>query len=126
MNKIELMDISIIKKSYSERLTCLEYLAQEEEILPPKEESKRDFLKFLASRAFPVRKASLTLCDNGSLRATWKNEKWRLGMEFQGNENIRYVLLDLENIPKGTVGRSKLNPFSITFKEFDLKDFLTV
>ena len=88
-------------------------------------ESQSDFLTFLRTFEFPVRRASLSLLDGGTLGAIWRNEQWRLSLRFQGDGHIGYVLLDRTNPPAGATGKCELSNFSVDCESLDLTALLT-
>ena len=113
------------QERYFERLMELRDLANDEGISPLRLGAEQDFLRFLATRGFSVRKASLALLDDGALGATWRNERWRLNLQFRGDGRIDYVLLDRTNPPEGATGKSDLSSLDSEFERLDLKALLT-
>ena len=109
---------------YAARLSELQDLAKDEGISPMMPKSEWEFLKFVNSRDFPVRRASLALLDGGALGATWRNEQWRLSLRFCGDGHVGYVLLDRRKPPEGATGRSDLNNFSVDCERLDLRALL--
>ena len=105
--------VETFQDQYGPRFEELQDLAVEEGIHLPKPEAKNDFLKFLWTLGFSVRKASLALLDDGSIGATWRDDEWRLDLRFQGNKKIEYVLLDRKNPPAGKTGECGLEGFEI-------------
>ncbi len=108
---------------YEARFAELDEAAEEEGICPLKADSKDDFKQFLGF-GFPVRRAAVTLSDDGMLGATWRNKKWRLDLTFLGKGKIEYILLDRSNPPDGKTGTDNLENFNIEFKQFDLEELL--
>ena len=53
--------------------------------------SEIDFRQFVWS-APDIRKGNLVLMDNGNLRAIWKDEQARLGLQFLGGRMVQYVI----------------------------------
>ena len=112
------------RRRYATRLKALQELARNEEIDPVNPESEKDFLNFLATRGFPVRRASLALLDDGTLGATWRNDQWRLGLRFCGGGQVEYVLLDRTDPPEGATGKSNLENFEVDCNRLDLRALL--
>lgn len=102
-----------LENVYEQRFAELQDLSQSEGIPSLKTKAKDDFLEFLGRMGISVRRASLALLDDGSLGATWRNEKWRLNLRFNGNREIEYVLLDRTNPPEGKTGTRNLEGFKI-------------
>lgn len=120
----ELVGSQSPREVYETRLAELEEAAHDEGICPPRDESKADFIEFLETLGFSARRAAVTLSDDGILRATWRDEKWRLGMSFLGNGKVDYVLLDRLNPPDGETGIRGFENFSVDCKRFDLAGLL--
>ena len=112
------------RRAYVDRFGELEEMAREEEICPVNSQAKSDFFEFLNSLGFSARQASLALLDDGSLGATWRNKKWRLGLKFVGNAHVEYVLLDRENPPEGKTGKCRLQEFDIDCGNLDIRKLL--
>ena len=53
--------------------------------------SEIDFRQFVWS-APDIRKGNLVLMDNGNLRAIWKDDQARLGLQFLGGRMVQYVI----------------------------------
>ena len=49
----------------------------------------------------PTDKAMLIIMDNGNLRATWREDRTRLSLEFTGDRLVDYVV----SIPTGPDGQ---------------------
>ena len=80
-----------VREAYSLRIEKLKAYAQEDEI-EVNEASQRDFWAFVESLSSNKR-ASLVLCDNGNLKAVWKDTGANhLGIQFLGNERGEYVI----------------------------------
>ena len=113
-------------EEYSDRLSELEQLAIEDGTSSVNEESKRDFFNFLCGIGFRVRRADLlVLLDNGFLRATWIDDDWRMGLKFLGRGNVSFVLIDLNNIPEGKTGKTRVNELDIDYQRFKIKNLLS-
>ena len=83
--------IERVREAYSLRIEKLKAYAQEDEI-EVNEASQRDFWAFVESLSSNKR-ASLVLCDNGNLKAVWKDTGANhLGIQFLGNERGEYVI----------------------------------
>ena len=85
-------------KSYERRIATLLGYASEEGI-GARDESKKDFDLFVDT-AIPTDKAMLIIMDNGNLRATWREDRSRLSLEFIGNRLVHYVVFIPED-PSG-------------------------
>ena len=80
-----------LKRAYRHRVTYLREEAAIENI-DINHASERDFWSFADSHPFQKR-ASLVLCDNGNLKAVWKDaEASHLGIQFLGNGQGEYVI----------------------------------
>ena len=80
-----------VREAYSLRIEKLKAYAQEDEI-EVNEASQRDFWAFVESLSSNKR-ASLVLCDNGNLKAVWKDSTANhLGIQFLGNQRGEYVI----------------------------------
>ena len=110
---------------YSERLVELSEIANDEGISPLSHNAKQDFFQFLVTRGFRTRKASLALLEGGTVGATWRNERWRLSLRFDGDGQFGYVLLDRANPPKGATGKSDLKSFNLDYEQLDVKALIT-
>ncbi len=76
-------------RHYTSRISELNELAEEEDIHPIKDESKKDFFEFFRQLSFPVRKGNLALSDDGILSITWLNKQWRLSLNTVALMTIR-------------------------------------
>lgn len=110
--------------AYADRFGELEEMAREEGICPVNPEAKGNFFEFLDMLTFSARQASLALLDDGSLGATWRNERWRLGLKFVGDAHVEFVLLDRENPPEGTTGKCRLQGLHIEYGDLDIRKLL--
>ena len=80
-----------VREAYSLRIEELKAYAQEDEI-EVNEASQRDFWDFVDSLS-STKRASLVLCDNGNLKAVWKDaQASHLGIQFLGNGQGEYVI----------------------------------
>ena len=86
-------------KSYARRIDTLLGYASEEGI-GSRDESKKDF-DFFVDTTIPTDKAMLIIMDNGNLRATWREDRSRLSLEFMGDRLVDYVVF----IPEGSSGQ---------------------
>ena len=86
-------------KSYERRIETLLGYASEEGI-SARDESKKDFNLFVDT-TIPTDKAMLIIMDNGNLRATWREDRSRLSLEFIGDRLVDYVVF----IPADPDGR---------------------
>ena len=77
---------------YLKRLNELDKIASEHNIRPATSESKNDFFEFLSKLGFSTKTASLTLSDNGILRATWRKRWFRVSINFCGGSQVKYIL----------------------------------
>ena len=91
-------------KGYERRIETLLGYASEEGI-SARDESKRDFNLFVDT-SIPTDKAMLIIMDNGNLRATWREDRSRLSLEYMGDRLVDYVVF----IPTGPDGQ----PFECT------------
>ena len=82
-------------RSYARRIDTLLGYASEEGI-GARDGSKKDFNLFVDT-TIPTDKAMLIIMDNGNLRATWKEDRKRLSLEFIGDRQVHYVVF----IPAG-------------------------
>lgn len=91
--------VSAIVDSLSSRLIKLAIDAEDEGIAIS-DESRRDLLRFLATRR-SFREPSLFLLPNGNYRAMWWNDrKEQLGLQFLGDGEIQYVIFkEREGVP---------------------------
>ncbi|MYC34108.1 MAG: hypothetical protein F4X64_13155 [Chloroflexi bacterium] len=86
-------------KGYERRIeTFLGYAS--EEGISARDESKKDFNLFVDT-TIPTDKAMLIIMDNGNLRATWREDRSRLSLEFIGHRLVDYVVF----IPTGPDGQ---------------------
>lgn len=73
-----------VRKAYSSRIEELKGYAVEDDI-KVNPASERDFWHFIESSSF-VKRASLVLCNNGDLKAIWKDAQiGHVGIQFLGN-----------------------------------------
>ena len=80
-----------IRKAYASRIEELRGYVLEDEI-DIREESEQDFWAFVESLP-SSRQANLVLCDNGNLKAVWRDGKGALfGIQFMGNGQGEYVI----------------------------------
>ena len=80
-----------VREAYSLRIEELKAYAQEDEI-EVNEASQRDFWDFVDSLS-STKRASLVLCDNGNLKAVWRDSGANhLGIQFLGNKRGEYVI----------------------------------
>ena len=80
-----------VREAYSLRIEELKAYAQEDEI-EVNEASQRDFWDFVDSLS-TTKRASLVLCDNGNLKAVWRDSGANhLGIQFLGNKRGEYVI----------------------------------
>ena len=86
-------------RSYERRIETLLGHASEEGI-GAHDESRKDFNLFVDT-VIPTAKAMLIIMDNGNLRATWREDRSRLSLEFIGNRRVHYVVF----IPAGPGGQ---------------------
>ncbi len=86
-------------RSYEKRIDTLLGYASEEGI-SARDESKKDFDLFVDT-TIPTDKAMLIIMDNGNLRATWREDRSRLSLEFIGDRLVDYVVF----IPEGPSGQ---------------------
>ncbi len=80
-----------VREAYSLRIEELKGYALEDEIevIPASEQDFWAFVESLSSN----KRASLVLCDNGNLKAVWKDTGANhLGIQFLGNERGEYVI----------------------------------
>lgn len=77
-------------RGYRERIDTLLGHASEEGIVA-RDESRTDFNLFVDT-TIPTSKAMLVILDNGNLRATWRECRSRLSLEFTGDRLVRYVV----------------------------------
>ena len=82
-------------RSYERRIDTLLGYASEEGI-GSRDGSNKDFNLFVDT-TIPTDKAMLIIMDNGNLRATWKEDRKRLSLEFIGDRLVHYVVF----IPAG-------------------------
>ncbi len=106
-------------REYSARLEALRVHAWTDGA-PFDAASEQDFLEFVSAQGPETKKASLTLLDDGTLRATWRNDDWRVGLRFCGDRTIDFVLLDRTNPPTGKAGTVSLKLFDIEHDSWDL------
>ena len=83
-----------LMQAYCERVAELEGYAAEEGITPSLE-SKLEFYDWIEMLhwEFDIPRAMLVMTDPGNIRATWKHNKNRMGLEFMGNGTADYVRL---------------------------------
>lgn len=77
-------------KSYERRIDTLLGYASEEGI-SARDESRKGF-DFFVDTTIPTDKAMLIMMDNGNLRATWREDRSRLSLEFIGERLVHYVV----------------------------------
>ena len=113
---------------YSARLLELRKLSKHENIKPINHKSKEDFFKFLNSMEFDVRRASLALINDGTLGATWITDRWRLSINFLGDEEVVYTLLERTKTSNGEFRQIRavdLKNFDVTYYDVvDLREII--
>lgn len=109
---------------YADRLSELAKIVVEEGISPISEGSRDDFFGFLRMQGYPVRRAALTLGDDGNLCAIWDDDSWRLSLRFRGQGRVHYVLLKRRDPPKGKSGEGSLWYFDVRHEGFVAKKLL--
>ena len=77
-------------RSYARRINTLLGYASEEGI-GARDGSMKDFNLFVDTTIL-TDKAMLIIMDNGDLRATWKEDRKRLSLEFIGDRQVHYVV----------------------------------
>ena len=85
-------------KSYERRIETLLGYASEEGIVA-RDETRTD-LNLFVDTTIPTSKAMLIIMDNGNLRATWREDRSRLSLEFIGERLVHYVVFIPED-PSG-------------------------
>ena len=108
---------------YGDRIEELQAAADEEGITP-NSRSLDHFIQFVHGAGFPLRMGSLFLLDDGTYSAVWRNDQWRLNLNFRSG-SIDYVVLDrLADQPKGETGTVDLAGFANLISEFGLESLL--
>ena len=77
-------------KGYERRIETLLGHASEEGIVA-RDDSRKDFDLFVDT-TIPTSQAMLIILDNGNLRATWRESRSRLSLEFIGDRLVHYVV----------------------------------
>ncbi len=90
---------------YRDRVGELQASAEEEGIRPDPR-SLEHFVQFVQRAGFPLRAGSLFLSDEGTYAAVWRNDQWRLNLNFLADGSMEYVLLNRESEQlEGETGR---------------------
>lgn len=114
----------VVTSAYRERLNELQECALEEQITPDPE-SLKDFNRFVDMADSPSTEGALFLLKDGTYRAMWRDDHWRLSLRFRGDSKIDYVLLDRTNPPNGETGTVDLNGFGKLRRGLDLESLLS-
>ena len=113
---------------YKSRITEIRGFAEDDEdIEVVNENSISDFWSFIEDNPCS-RRAGLVLLDNGDLRAVWReNGGNNVGLEFQGNGTILYVMFKRYSDGKKTVRDAGITTFDGVvrkLREMDLLSFV--
>ena len=114
-----------VRQAYEDRIDLLKKEAKIEKT-PFNKKSESDFWSFIKSIPF-IRKGSLFLGDDGNLCATWNDDKEDyLGLDFFGNDLIRYVIFKRRSGEKidRVVGRDNQQGIKEQILAFDLNSLL--
>ena len=113
---------------YKTRIMELRGFAEDDEDIEAVNESSiSDFWSFMENNSYS-RRAGLVLLDNGDLRAVWReNGGNNVGMEFQGNGTILYVMF--KHYPDGRktdrdAGITTFDGVAKKLREMDLLSFV--
>ncbi len=109
---------------YSGRLYELRGHADEEGITP-NPASRSEFLKFVDAADPPLREGALFLLNDGTYRAMWRDDHWRLSLRFRGDGSIDYVLLDRTDPPNGEADTVDLKGFRALYERRSLGSLLS-
>ena len=118
-------DSDAVYKAYEDRIDFLKEEAKIEKI-PFNKKSESDFWSFIKSVQF-IKKGSLFLGDDGNIYATWDDDKEDyLGLDFFGNDLIRYVIFKHRSGKKidRVVGRENQQGIKEQILAFDLNSLL--
>ena len=114
-----------VHQAYQDRIDLLKKEAKIEKI-PFNKKSESDFWSFIKSIPF-IRKGSLFLDDDGNFQTTWDdNEENYLGLDFFGNDLIRFVIFKHRSEKKiaRVVGRDNQQGIKEQIRAFDLNSLL--
>ena len=112
-------------ETYQIRLNTLIEYALEENI-QVKEESIQNFNLFVDT-VIKSDKAMLVITDDGNLRATWKNSKNRLSIEFMDSGMVQYIASienDQDDSRKLVYDKCSFNVMKDRINELELWDMM--
>ncbi|TRD12309.1 hypothetical protein FGU71_10835 [Erythrobacter insulae] len=99
-------EITALMRAISNRLSSLREYANVERA-DFSEASAHDCESFIVSRR--LKRPGLFLLKNGNVRALWKLASKQIGLQFLGNEQAQFVILDGEGLrPNQVVGKHDL------------------